>query len=89
MILLRHKMAALSTAKTAIVTGGASGLGRATAIRLAGRGFGVVVADLRNEEPFEETNIRFAETDVSCCHAFHACTVCCSLRTSHVDRTRY
>ncbi|CAM9443142.1 unnamed protein product, partial [Sphacelaria rigidula] len=42
-------MAALSTAKTAIVTGGASGLGRATAIRLAGRGFGVVVADLRNE----------------------------------------
>lgn len=68
---MQHKMAALSTAKTAIVTGGASGLGRATAIRLAGRGFGVVVADLRNEVPFEETNIRFAETDVSCNHASH------------------
>lgn len=49
---------------TAIVTGGASGLGRATALRLAGRGMGVVVADVRNEEPFEHDNIRYAETDV-------------------------
>lgn len=58
-------MAAISQMKTAIITGGASGLGRATALRLAGRGFGVVVADLRNELPFEHDNIRFAETDVS------------------------
>lgn len=51
---------------TALVTGGASGLGRATALRLAQRGIGVVVADIRNETPFQdEENIRFAETDVS------------------------
>lgn len=49
---------------TALVTGGASGLGRATALRLAQRGMGVVVADVRNETPFQEENIRYAETDV-------------------------
>lgn len=57
-------MASISRITTAIVTGGASGLGRATALRLAGRGMGVVVADVRNEEPFEHDNIRYAETDV-------------------------
>lgn len=56
---------ALSQLKAAIVTGGASGLGRATALRLAGRGFGVVVADLRNDEPFDSEKIKFTETDVS------------------------
>lgn len=50
---------------TALVTGGASGLGRATALQLARRGMGVVVADVRNATPFEEENIRYAETDVS------------------------
>ena len=50
---------------TALVTGGASGLGRATALQLARRGMGVVVADLRNNTPFQDENIRFAETDVS------------------------
>lgn len=54
----------VSHLKTAIITGGASGLGRATALRLAGRGFGVVVADVRNDEPFESDNIKFTETDV-------------------------
>lgn len=49
---------------TALVTGGASGLGRATALHLARRGMGVVVADIRNETPFEHENIRYAETDV-------------------------
>lgn len=57
-------MAAISQATTAIVTGGASGLGRATALRLARRGMGVVVADVRNEMPFEDDNIRYVETDV-------------------------
>ncbi|CAM9134373.1 unnamed protein product [Pylaiella littoralis] len=51
---------------TALVTGGASGLGRATALHLARRGMGVVVADIRNETPFEHENIRYAETDVMC-----------------------
>ncbi|CAM9860211.1 unnamed protein product [Ascophyllum nodosum] len=50
---------------TAIVTGGASGLGRATALRLAGRGMGVVVADIQNETPFEHDNIRYTEADVT------------------------
>lgn len=58
-------MAAISRATTAIVTGGASGLGRATALRLAGRGMGVVVADIHKETSFEHDNIRYAETDVS------------------------
>lgn len=49
---------------TALVTGGASGLGRATALQLARRGMGVVVADVRNETPFQDENIRYAETDV-------------------------
>lgn len=49
---------------TALVTGGASGLGRATALQLARRGMGVVVADVRNETDFEDENIRYAETDV-------------------------
>lgn len=57
-------MAAISRVTTAIVTGGASGLGRATALSLAGRGMGVVVADVRNGEPFEHDNIIYAETDV-------------------------
>lgn len=34
-------------ARTALVTGGGSGLGRATSLRLAGRGVRVVVADVR------------------------------------------
>lgn len=58
-------MAAASLMTTAIVTGGASGLGRATALCLARRGMGVVVADVRNDTPFEHDYIRYAETDVS------------------------
>ncbi|CAM9111103.1 unnamed protein product [Hapterophycus canaliculatus] len=50
---------------TAIVTGGGSGLGRATALKLAARGMGVVVADVRCETAFEDKNILFAETDVT------------------------
>lgn len=49
---------------TALVTGGASGLGRATALNLAARGMGVVVADITNETDFEDSNIRYAQTDV-------------------------
>ncbi|KAG5181162.1 hypothetical protein JKP88DRAFT_270086 [Tribonema minus] len=51
----------------ALVTGGASGLGRATALRLAASGkFGVVVADLKNSEPLPK-NVVFAQTDASVC----------------------
>src|ERR1700752_503045 len=35
--------------KVAVITGGASGMGRATAIRFAGEGAAVVVADLNEE----------------------------------------
>ena len=49
--------------KTFLVTGGGSGLGAATAQRLAGRGANVVVADLRGEASGD--NIRFVETDVT------------------------
>jgi glucose 1-dehydrogenase len=62
--------------KTAIVTGGASGIGRATALRFADEGATVVVADVR-EEPREDGvpthekieaaggSSAFVETDVS------------------------
>lgn len=56
--------------KTALVTGGASGLGAATARRLAAHGANVVLADLNSEKGDElaaelgET-ARFIETDVS------------------------
>jgi 3-oxoacyl-[acyl-carrier protein] reductase len=39
----------ISRERTALVTGGGSGLGRATSLRLAGRGMHVVVADLRED----------------------------------------
>ena len=45
--------------KVALVTGGAQGIGRATALLLAGRGYQVAVADVRKSEFF------FVRTDVS------------------------
>ena len=48
----------------ALVTGGASGMGRATAARLLDRGFGVVIADL-NEEVAEKAIAEMASEDVS------------------------
>ena len=59
--------------KVAIITGAASGMGRATAIRFAGEGAAVVVADL-NQEGGESTvrecreqggNAVFQKADVS------------------------
>ena len=45
--------------KVALVTGGAQGIGRATALLLAGRGYQVAVADVQRSEFF------FVRTDVS------------------------
>jgi NAD(P)-dependent dehydrogenase (short-subunit alcohol dehydrogenase family) len=53
--------------KVALVTGGANGLGRATAVRLAGAGAKVVVADVETgpgEEVAAEVGGTFVETDV-------------------------
>ena len=49
--------------KTFLVTGGGSGLGAATAERLANGGANVVVADLKGEGSGD--NFRFVETDVT------------------------
>jgi NAD(P)-dependent dehydrogenase (short-subunit alcohol dehydrogenase family) len=49
--------------RTFLVAGGGSGLGAATAKRLAGAGANVVVADLAGEEVRD--NARFVETDVT------------------------
>ena len=54
--------------KVALVTGGANGLGRATAARLAGGGAKVVLADIETgpgEEAAAEIGAEFVETDVS------------------------
>jgi NAD(P)-dependent dehydrogenase (short-subunit alcohol dehydrogenase family) len=54
--------------KVALVTGGANGLGRATAVRLAEAGAKVVVADVETgpgEEAAAEVGGTFVETDVS------------------------
>lgn len=54
--------------KVAVVTGGASGIGRATALRLADEGATVLVGDLDEEggRALETNAIRFLRTDVTC-----------------------
>jgi len=53
--------------KTVLVTGGAQGIGRATALLLADRGYRVAVADIRKSELF------FVKTDVSRESSVRAC----------------
>jgi NAD(P)-dependent dehydrogenase (short-subunit alcohol dehydrogenase family) len=53
--------------KTVLVTGGAQGIGHATARLLAGRGWRVAIADIRKSEPF------FVKTDVSREASVRAC----------------
>lgn len=48
-------MSSLLDGQTAVVTGGASGIGRATAMRFAEEGADVVVADVRHEPRMAET----------------------------------
>jgi NAD(P)-dependent dehydrogenase (short-subunit alcohol dehydrogenase family) len=53
---------------SALITGGASGLGAATARRLVGQGVHVVIADLNREAGLaldQELGARFVETDVA------------------------
>jgi NAD(P)-dependent dehydrogenase (short-subunit alcohol dehydrogenase family) len=56
------------TAKVLVVTGGESGIGRATALRLARAGWRVVVGDVRllaeNDTPYRELEIHRQVTDV-------------------------
>jgi NAD(P)-dependent dehydrogenase (short-subunit alcohol dehydrogenase family) len=53
--------------KTVLVTGGAQGIGQATARLLAGRGWRIAIADVRKSEPF------FVKTDVSREASVRAC----------------
>jgi len=53
--------------KTVLITGGAQGIGQATARLLAGRGWRVAIADIRKSEPF------FVKTDVSREPSVRAC----------------
>jgi NAD(P)-dependent dehydrogenase (short-subunit alcohol dehydrogenase family) len=53
--------------KTVLITGGALGIGQATARLLAGRGWHIAIADIRKSEPF------FVKTDVSREASVRAC----------------
>ena len=57
--------------QVAIVTGGASGLGRACAVEFARGGAGVVVVDIAGEDALNETARLVRETGVRCV-TFHA-----------------
>lgn len=76
--------------KVAVITGGASGMGRATVLRFLDEGARVVIADL-NEQTGEETvelcrargtgeNVRFVRTDVS-----REEDVCAAIQTATTD----
>jgi NAD(P)-dependent dehydrogenase (short-subunit alcohol dehydrogenase family) len=65
--------------KTVLVTGGAQGIGRATALLLAGRGYRVAVADIRKSEFF------FVKTDVSREPSVRACVRAVVQRFGRLD----
>lgn len=54
----------MSKNKVAVITGGAQGLGKGIAKRLANDGFSLVISDL-DEEALENTKDEFAENDVT------------------------
>ena len=65
--------------KTVLITGGAQGIGQATARLLAGRGWRVAIADIRKSEPF------FVKTDVSSEASVRACVRAVMKRFGRLD----
>ena len=65
--------------KTVLITGGAQGIGQATARLLAGRGWRVAIADIRKSEPF------FVKTDVSREASVRACVRAVVKRFGRLD----
>ena len=66
-------MSGILEGKTIIITGGSTGIGRATSIRAAEQGAAVVIADINKEEAQKTCdtikaasgNVMFVETDVT------------------------
>jgi len=69
--------------KVALVTGGAQGIGRGTALLLAGRGYRVAVADLHASRG--KTALRFFECDVSKEPSVRACIRSVAKRFGRLD----
>ena len=71
--------------RSALVTGGAQGIGRAIATLLAQRGYRVVIADLRAPPGRLGSRVFFVETDVSSESSVHACVRTALERLDRLD----